>query len=227
MSLPKAILFDLEDTLVNWSDTIAPSWKAACWKAADRLTDIGPERLLSAVQDVRLAEQEKDESLPSGNAYVEIAALAPRRLGLDDRSAAEEMAKTFGEERKRRVESFMGVRETLKTIKTAGVKTALITIGGREHRDRLLGRTGLAEYFDCVLLEGELGFGKPAGGCIDSRLKSSMSNRTKPGWSATAWSGTWKRLRRSGSRESGLSGLHPSSRTCGVCRTSSFPNTVI
>lgn len=167
--LPKAILFDLDDTLVNISDTIAPSWSAVCSRFSGELEDVAFEQLLSASRDVRLALQEGGlsgkeggETLPKDSSpYVGTAWMILRRVGKEDRGIAEQMASAFIEERARRTDAFPGVRETLRKVKPSGVKTALLTIGTKVKREELLKRVGLLEYFDCILTKEDLGFGKP------------------------------------------------------------------
>ena len=48
--LPKAILFDLDDTLVNTSDTISEAWRVVSRQYAKELGEVTYEELLSAVR---------------------------------------------------------------------------------------------------------------------------------------------------------------------------------
>ena len=158
---PKAILFDLDDTLVNTSDTIAEAWRAISRQFSDGLKDVTSGEFLSALRDVRLALQEGDEVLPKGDGATETAWKAIQRLGKDDRGVAEQVGSAFRRERARLTIAFPGVREALQKVKDSDVKTALLTIGTRQDREKLLAREGLLEFFDCILTQDDLGFGKP------------------------------------------------------------------
>lgn len=51
--------------------------------------------------------------------------------------------------------------ETIEHFRSAGVRTALITNGGASGQRGKVERFALAPYFDCVVIEGEFGVGKP------------------------------------------------------------------
>jgi phosphoglycolate phosphatase-like HAD superfamily hydrolase len=50
LTLPKTILFDLDDTLLAWSETILSAWESLCSRHADRLGDTSD--LPQAILDV-------------------------------------------------------------------------------------------------------------------------------------------------------------------------------
>ena len=56
---------------------------------------------------------------------------------------------------------FDGALHTLRTLKNEGVTMALITNGAEEKQRRKIERFDLAPYFQTILIEGEVGFGKP------------------------------------------------------------------
>jgi putative hydrolase of the HAD superfamily len=56
---------------------------------------------------------------------------------------------------------FPGAIETLVWLRERGVRSALLTNGAAEAQRAKLERFGLPGYFDCVVIEGEFGVGKP------------------------------------------------------------------
>ena len=56
---------------------------------------------------------------------------------------------------------YPGATETLQRVRDRGMRMALITNGEGAMQRRSVERFGLADYFDCVIIEGEFGTGKP------------------------------------------------------------------
>jgi putative hydrolase of the HAD superfamily len=56
---------------------------------------------------------------------------------------------------------YEGALDVLDSMKGRGVKMALITNGAAGSQRHSVERFGLAPYFDCVIIEGEFGTGKP------------------------------------------------------------------
>src|SRR2546423_13580602 len=48
--LPKAILFDMDDTILAYSHKTDHSWQVVCNRFASRIENIKPEELLSAIK---------------------------------------------------------------------------------------------------------------------------------------------------------------------------------
>jgi putative hydrolase of the HAD superfamily len=74
---------------------------------------------------------------------------------------AQEMAHAFTEAQLGSITAFPGAIEAVRELRARGVKLALLTNGeGREQR-RKIDCFELAPLFDCVIVEGEFGKGKP------------------------------------------------------------------
>ena len=56
---------------------------------------------------------------------------------------------------------FPKAKETLEYFKSKGVGLCLMTNGGAEQQRSKIKRFGLEGIFDVILVEGEIGFGKP------------------------------------------------------------------
>src|SRR5437762_3491749 len=51
--LPRAILFDLDDTLLDYTGSAAECWRVACHAHAGYLPGMPPEQLLAAIDEYR------------------------------------------------------------------------------------------------------------------------------------------------------------------------------
>ena len=49
-ALPRAVLLDLDDTILVFDSASPAAWSAVCRRFADRLDEVTPERLLDAFE---------------------------------------------------------------------------------------------------------------------------------------------------------------------------------
>jgi putative hydrolase of the HAD superfamily len=85
---------------------------------------------------------------------------ALRDLGVNDDALAAELAQVFERDRRMRHVVFPESRNVLTELKK-GYRLALITNGAIDiQRDKING-SNLAEFFDPIIISGEFGFGKP------------------------------------------------------------------
>ena len=87
--------------------------------------------------------------------------LAFATLGIDNRALAHEMADTYSVEREARIHLFPRAEETLQYLIDHQVSLALITNGEARTQRQKVERFGLERFFTAILIEGELGYGKP------------------------------------------------------------------
>ncbi len=163
-ALPRAVLFDLDDTIISNSRVTPAIWVEVCDKLA-------PQELAS---DLVTAVQESSQwfwseptrhrrgRLNPQTASLEIVQTAFDRLGADaPPSLVGEIAETYRARREEAASLFPGAVETLGRLRNAGVRLALITNGSAKGQRRKVERFELAGYFDCIVIEGEFGVGKP------------------------------------------------------------------
>ena len=160
---PRAILFDLDDTLIDHSGTYQTCWQAAAERAAAIFPDLTPEQFLEAKDEAARAywdanHREGRLDLRMGRRRVVEATL--ETLGLDTAHAAE-IADLFHECREGGYELLPGAVETLEALREAGIKLALVTNGESLLQRSKLERFELARHFDHIQIEGEFGLGKP------------------------------------------------------------------
>jgi putative hydrolase of the HAD superfamily len=164
-ALPLALLLDLDDTLLRFAPDADACWLSLCERFAPRL-GVEPERLLGAIResaDGYWSDPERSRrgrlDLPSARRAIVRGGLA--RLGLDAPAEGEALADAYTELREERVRPVPGAIQVLRTYRFRGVRTALLTNGSGLFQRRKVERFGLEPLLDVILIEGELGFGKP------------------------------------------------------------------
>ena len=164
--LPSAVLLDLDDTILDDSGHSARCWGEACALHASDLDGLDPAVLLEAIDRVRTwywsdAERHRVGRLDLLAAYREVVAMACEQVGLTRSTAAEKIAAHYRSRRDEEIRPFPQAVETVRWLRDAGCRLALLTNGAGEPQRSKVERFGLADLFDTILIEGELGFGKP------------------------------------------------------------------
>jgi putative hydrolase of the HAD superfamily len=164
--LPKAILCDLDDTILGDSENADACWQRICARYALRIEGLTPETLLTAIDASRRwfwgdPERHRRGRLHLEQARREIVTGALRWLGIEAPVVANEIADAYTVERAGTVQPVPGAIETLRSLRDQGVRLALITNGSTEVQRGKIERFGLVSLFDCILIEGEFGVGKP------------------------------------------------------------------
>lgn len=164
--LPKALLVDLDDTLVDDS-----SGNAACWEEAAALVErrglpVGPGEFRAALRaaiDHHWSDPERHRlgrlDLPAARRTIVEEAL--RSLGRPDRALAHAVADRYSELRRESTRPIPGAREALAALRERGVRMVMVTNGHPSLQRLKIDRFGLAGFFEGILIEGEVGFGKP------------------------------------------------------------------
>jgi putative hydrolase of the HAD superfamily len=163
--LPRALLFDLDDTIVRESAGGDGLWGELCGAFAPR-AGVAQGELLAAVERARSwfwddPARERIGRLAIPHARRAVAEEAFRRLGLRDLALAHELGDAFTRERSERMHFFPGAEEALHALRARGHRLALVTNGGAVFQRAKIERFALARLFEAILVEGELGFGKP------------------------------------------------------------------
>jgi putative hydrolase of the HAD superfamily len=185
----RAVLFDLDETLIEEESSNDVSALAACEIAFAR-HGVDRRNLLAAMRqrsrelwragpmfqyclNIGISPREGLWGSFTGDGH-ELAQLrewvvqykirawtdALRDLGISDDSLAAELAQVFERDRRARHVVFPESRDVLTQLKK-DYCLALITNGAIDiQRDKIDG-SNLAEFFDTIIISGELGFGKP------------------------------------------------------------------
>lgn len=164
--LPRALLVDLDDTILAYTAAGGATWRAVCEAFAGELDGVGADALVSAVEAVAHwywsdAERHRRGRLDMFASRRTIVRGAFDRLGVAAYDVADRLADAFTVQREEALEPFPGAIDALAVMRERGVRLALITNGSAKFQRRKVERFALDPLFDAVCIEGELGFGKP------------------------------------------------------------------
>lgn len=161
----KALLVDLDDTLLDYSGGVEECWHHAC-EALAGPAGIDPAGLVAAIVETRRwfwsdPGRHRIERADMLRAWTRITGHALRALGRDDEALAAGIAGDFAERRWERMTLFPGVAAALTALRERGVALAMVTNGDATHQRRKITQHDLERFFDVIVVEGELGVGKP------------------------------------------------------------------
>ena len=170
-TLPRAILFDLDDTLLVAFGPAASQWRRVLSAYADDLAPLTPAAVIAAIMDSSRElwadpARHKHWRHRIGEARRRIVSdafvtLAAGGHAIPQRSLADEIADRFNALHDAELRCFPGAHDTLDRLKELGVRLALITNGAAEPQRAKVVRFALEHRFDHIQIEGEHGFGKP------------------------------------------------------------------
>lgn len=167
--LPRAILFDLDDTLIRAYAQPEEAWTRLLKVFSPHLDAHDP----TAIERVRAAVMEEarafwSDPLAAAKWRLDIPGarrLSVRRglakLGRSDDALADRIADAFTELRRQEYRLYPDAHATVDALREAGVRLALVTNGASETQRAKIERFELAHRFHHIQIEGEFGQGKP------------------------------------------------------------------
>jgi putative hydrolase of the HAD superfamily len=170
-ALPKAILFDLDDTLISAYRQPELAWLAIAGEFADTLSPLSPAEVAASVavasqefwadaERHRLGRLNLLEARRGIVARAFAALAAAGRPSPPDRLAMS-LAERYQTYRDEQMYLFEGAHDVVDGLRRHGVKLALITNGTGPAQRAKIERFALVHRFDHIQIEGEHGFGKP------------------------------------------------------------------
>jgi len=163
--LPRALLLDMDDTILDDSATVEECWDRTCAAFAPKAgVEAAPLRAaVQAEKDWFWSDRDRHRAgrLDLDAARASILAGALRRLGREADGVPLEAARFYARCRKAAVRPFPGALEALAAFRDRGARLALITNGASDVQREKIARFGLAPFFEGIFIEGEMGFGKP------------------------------------------------------------------
>jgi putative hydrolase of the HAD superfamily len=164
--LPKAIFFDMDDTLLRCDTTLELAWKKACEISLRETKTFKSDELLHQIDIIREWYWSDPERHRSGRlnllgARTAIVRMALEKLGCYDKKIADNIAASFSLITEGALGLYPNTENILGQLVKKKVKLALLTNGAGEAQREKIKRFGLSRYFPVCLIEGELGFGKP------------------------------------------------------------------
>lgn len=163
---PRAILLDLDDTILNDGGGAEVTWHAVCVEATQSIPGLDADRLFREIARVREwywsdpdRHREGRHDLRAASTRIVHGALTS--LGIDDLELARSIANAYRDRRDAVIRPFPGAIEAVETLVARDIRLALITNGAGPSQRVKIERFNLARYFDYILIEGEFGVGKP------------------------------------------------------------------
>ncbi|NOU85964.1 HAD-IA family hydrolase [Paenibacillus sp. LMG 31460] len=196
----KAVLFDLDDTLL-WDDrSVQEAFEATCAEAAKHAT-VNPEELEASVRKEARSLYESFETFAftkmiginpfeglwanftqgENENFRKLEKLAPgyrteswtrglAALGIEDRELGYKLGELFPAERRRRPYVYEETFRVLDALK-GSYQLLLLTNGSPDlQKEKLAGVPNIAHYFDHIVISGEFGVGKPAASIFNHAL---------------------------------------------------------
>lgn len=159
------VLFDLDDTLLDYSGAVDESWARAVHTGC-AAGHVDPHTLITALGRSRRwlwedPTRHRQERLNMPRAWRRIVAHALESLGAANDELAGAIAAHFLADRRQVMQLFPEARATLEHLRERRIPLGLITNGDATQQRYKIERHDLARYFDVMVIEGEFGAGKP------------------------------------------------------------------
>ena len=168
----RALLLDLDDTLLEYSGCPERCCTEACeTKAGAR----DQSQLAAALAESRRwfwsdPVRHRRERTNMLGAWTQIAALALEQCGCPEPALAAAIAREFSARRRAAMALFPESLAVLETLRERGVPLGMVTNGDAGEQRWKIERCGLAAYFGVIVIEGEVGAGKPDAFVYDKAL---------------------------------------------------------
>lgn len=164
--VPSAVFFDMDGTILDWTTGMEESWLESCVEHHHPAWPHTPEEIHAAIKTRRTWFWSDSERATRGRmdldgASREIVRLAFEDLAIADHDRAHRLADFYRRLRAERIVPYPGAIETLEGFRSRGVPMALLTNGEARNQRRSVVAHQLEQYFDCIVIEGEFGCGKP------------------------------------------------------------------
>ena len=168
-ALPRAMLIDMDDTILSAYSRPELAWRAVTEEFAGELGPFTSEEVTGAIVSAgqrfwQTAEAHWRLKLREARRIVvadgfSALAAAGKVTPTDDFLAR--LAHRFDEYREENMRLFPDAHASLDAFRERGIRLALVTNGAGETQRAKIERFALADRFDHVQIEGEHGFGKP------------------------------------------------------------------
>ena len=163
---PRALLLDLDDTILDDTTRVHESWREACASHAHRLSPLDAAAVVDAIRKTSKwfwddPDRHREGRLQLEAARRQVVRLALRELGVEDTELADGIGDAYSHHRDVGMEPLPEAIETVRWLRSSGRRLALLTNGAAAAQRRKITRFEIADLFDAILVEGELGFGKP------------------------------------------------------------------
>lgn len=176
MNNVKLLIFDLDNTLINYGGVTKKAWQLATEKCKNEFKlSVNANAMTDQIIKVNNTIWENEAKRPKGNfSFYElrksIVATALRNLNIEDEFITDFLVQQYAVCKYEAIYVFEDVFETLKKLKTKGYLLALLTNGDGNVQREKLRRFHLESLFDGIFIDGEQGVGKPEKKAYDNVL---------------------------------------------------------
>lgn len=160
------MLLDLDDTILDDSGNVSSCWLKACIDFRTRLEPFEPEMVFDAIERTRQwywsdADRHRVGRLDLAAARREVVQLALQDLGIADEDLAAAIGDRYHLLRDHGLTPVEDAIATVEWLREQRCLLALLTNGSAAMQRDKISRFDLARLFEEILIEGEVGFGKP------------------------------------------------------------------
>ena len=207
-ALPRAVLLDLDDTILDDTGSVLTSWRDACAVHRSDMNGVDPDVVFEAIDRIREwywsdPERHRIGRLELAWARGEVVRLALAEIGVDDPELARAIGNTYHALRDRGIKPFDDSVATVRWLREQGCRLALLTNGGS--------RGSGTRSIDSILRRCSTRFSSrvksdsasPIHASTARRSRCWASRRITHGWSATTSSGMLPARSARASRASG------------------------
>ena len=167
--MKRAILFDLDDTLIFAYANPAPAWHAVVDEFASRLGAAPPEAVAAAIADSTAVFLGDDDNRRLWRLQAVATRRAVVRNALTDAGfhhlgpVADAIADRYAAYREENMYLYPDALAVIDAFRDRGFRLGLVTNGATEVQHAKIDRFGLRHRFEHIQVEEEAGFGKPDG----------------------------------------------------------------
>jgi putative hydrolase of the HAD superfamily len=164
---PKAILFDLDDTISSYDSVCAPAWRKCCEDFVYKYgVNFSTEKLIDVINETRVwywadpvrHKAGRENLIPSRR---DVVRYSLKELSILDEEMVCELADNYTNMHNAMISLLPGAKEALEMVRDMGIRMAVITNGGSKIQRDKLERFEIISYFEKVFIDAEIGFSKP------------------------------------------------------------------
>lgn len=163
----KVLIFDLDNTLINYGGVTEKAWRLTCQKCIEKYgMNIDAIKIADEIVKVNNSIWEDENKRPKGNfSFYElrksIVNEALNRLQINNDEIVEWIVSNYSYYKHEAVYVFEDVFDTLNELKNREYIIALLTNGDGAFQREKLKRFDMESLFDGIFIDGEQGVGKP------------------------------------------------------------------
>lgn len=163
----KVLIFDLDNTLINYGGVTKKAWLLTCQKCIEEYhIQINAMKMADEIIKVNDSIWLDEKKRPKGNfSFYElrrsIVSEALKHFEINNNEIVEWLVSNYSCYKHEAIYVFEDVFDTLKELKKRGYMIALLTNGDSAFQREKLKRFDMEKLFDGIFIDGEQGVGKP------------------------------------------------------------------